>query len=817
MKSFLALVLVLFSVSASGLADDAETLAFFENKIRPAFAKHCYECHSVETKKSKGGLLLDSRESVRRGGDTGPAVVPGDPSASLMMKAIRYGDEHLQMPPDGKLDDQTIADFEKWITSGAIDPREGAGALATAIDIEAGRKHWSFQPLSDPPVPVVKDGQWPRTDIDRFVLAALEKKGITPAADAQPHELRRRLYFDLTGLPPGLDDWNDASSSESAADVVDSRIETLLASPAFGERWARHWLDIAGYSESSGGGQNVLLPVNFRYRDYVIAAFNQDKPYDQFLREQIAGDLLPAASDSQRNEQLIATGFLSIGTKNTLDQDDQRYIMTVVDEQIDSLGRSVLGLTLACAKCHDHKFDPIPTRDYYALAGILRSSEPLAGAWRRHFKKWTQGVQPLAGQQASFTDEDLTELLNAASQRMSLNGRRYRAQRAAVQEAGMQKASPKELEAFYKTRPEVMEIENEMERLRSIVEQKNERLNATLPHAATAMRDVPEPADCAIRIRGEESQLGEIVPRGFPEVLTTPRTPKVNPKQSGRVELAAWIADPENPLTARVMVNRIWQHLFGVGIVESADDFGKTGQEPANAALLDHLARRFIDHGWSVKEMIREITRSRVYQLGTAHDAAAHGIDPANRLNWRANRRRLDANALRDAFLAISGQLDHTPPSEEQQIRFRAIDPRIVSTDIPKLLASSDLNRTVYRPIMHETVPADLTVFDFPEPEMVTGRRSITTVPTQALFLMNSELVVGHSRKTAERVMAAGSNDRKRIDTAYRLILARDADRGEIEDALAFIREFPGADDEAAVWAALCQTMFAFAEFRYLY
>ncbi len=807
--------MALLSISASGLADEAEALAFFESKIRPVLISNCYECHSMESKKSKGGLLLDSRDAARRGGDTGPGIVPGDPSASLVMKAVRHGDEHLRMPPDGRLDEQTIADLERWIAAGAIDPRDGAPGLATMIDIEEGRKHWSFQPLADPPVPAVRDTLWPRTDIDRFVLAALEARGLRPVADARPHELRRRLNYDLTGLPPDLEDWNDASSAEPAP--VEARIETLLASPAFGERWARHWLDIAGYSESSGGGQNVLLPVNFRYRDYVIDAFNRDKPYDQFLREQIAGDLLPAADHAQRNEQLIATGFLSIGTKNTLDQDEQRYIMSVVEEQIDSLGRSLLGLTLACAKCHDHKFDPIPTRDYYALAGILSSSEPLAGAWRRYFKKWSQGVQPLAGHEVPFTDADLTELLQAASQRMGLNGKRYRAQRAAVQEAGLTKAGKAELEAFYKTRPEVMEIEKEMERLRAIVEEKNALLNATLPYATTAMRDVPDPADCAIRIRGEESQLGDIVPRGFPEVLTTPRTPKVNPKQSGRVELAEWIVSPENPLTARVMVNRVWLHLFGAGLVDSPDDFGKTGQLPSNPALLDFLARRFIDDGWSVKRLIREITRSRVYQLGTAHDAGAYEVDPGNRLHWRANRRRLDANALRDSFLAISGKLDLSPPPAESQIRLRALDARIISTDIPALIAPTDQNRTIYRPIMHETVPADLTVFDFPEPEMVTGQRSITTVPTQALFLMNSALIVGHSKNTAERVMSLARGDHDRVDAAYRLILARTPTREETDDAVSFIREFPDDAGEPAAWAALCQTIFAFAEFRYLY
>ena len=787
------------------LASAAEDMAFFENKIRPVLVEHCYSCHSPEAKKIKGGLLLDTREGIRRGGDTGPAVVPGDASQSLLIKAIRYQDPDFEMPPKKKLPAEVIADFEKWIAMGAPDPREGKAGAVTTIDLEEGRKHWAFQPLSNPPVPEVKDKSWPRTDIDRFILAALEAKGLRPVADAAPHDLRRRLHYDLTGLPP------DPSEGTGAVDV-----SALLESPRFGERWARHWLDIAGYSESTGGGQNMVLPVNFRYRDYVIAAFNADKPYDQFLREQIAGDLIPAKDAAQRDEQLIATGFLSIGTKNTLDENDPRYITTVVDEQIDSMGRSVLGLTLACARCHDHKFDPISTRDYYALAGILRSSEPLAGAWRRYFLKWSQALQPLSTAPDVLSDAELTEQLNSAKTRMDLNGKRYKVQRAALQEAGLTKASTAEQEAFYKTRPEVMEVINEMDRLQKIVDRHNDKLNKLLPFLASAMKDAEKPADCAVRIRGEESQLGEVVPRGFPAVFTTPTTPKVNRSQSGRLELAAWITGKDNPLTARVMVNRIWQHLMGAGIVESCDDFGKTGQTPANAALLDHLAQRFIASGWSVKQLIRDITSSRVYQLGTAHDAKAYEADPANRLNWRANRRRLDANALRDSLLAVSGRLVLTPPPLESQIHLRVEDSRTKSTDIAKVLAPTERHRTIFRPIMHENVPADLSVFDFPEPEMVTGRRSVTTVPTQALFLMNSPLIVEHARHTARRVAGLGKDTSSRIETAYQLILARAPSDGERGDAATFLTGFPGDKEDEAL-AAYCQTLFASAEFRYLY
>lgn len=799
-------------LAASG-ADDAKAIEFFENKIRPVLAEKCYSCHSVKAGKNKGGLLLDTRESTRQGGDTAAAVVPGDAEKSLLLTAIGYADEDLQMPPKERLPATVLADFAQWIAMGAADPRDGKPGALTTINIEEGRKHWSFQPITNPPVPEVKDKQWPRTDIDRFILAALEEKGLKPLADASPHDLRRRISFDLTGLPPHV-----SQTSDSKAQMT-----SLLASPQFGERWARHWLDIAGYSEASGGLQNVTLPVNYRFRDYVIAAFNKDKPYDQFVREQLAGDLLPAANDAQRNEQLVATGFLSIGTKNTLEMSEHRYIMTIVDEQIDSLGRSLLGLTLACAKCHDHKFDPIPTRDYYALAGILSSSEPLTGASRRHFGRWSSGLQPLAGQPAGFSDGELATLLNAARNRFAMNSKMTKAKRAAVVAAGKQNAKKEEQEAYAMTLPDIIAMKADADQLQHTYDTLTVRFNAALPHSASAMRDVPKPADCAIHIRGEESQLGEVVPRGFPAVLTTATTPKVNPQQSGRIELAQWITSPENPLTARVMVNRIWQHLFGAGIVESSDDFGKTGQPPANAALLDHLAQRFIAHRWSVKAMIREIMSSRVYQLSTTHDAAAHEIDPANRLHWRMNRRRLDADAIRDSLLMISGQLVLDPP--QPQIHPRGKDTRIKTMDsgsMAKLFGPTDRHRTVYRPIMHEIVPTDLSVFDFPEPELVTGRRSITTVPTQALFMMNSDLVVKHAQKTAQRLLADSSDDQDRVRQAYRLMLAREATEDEITEAIAFISAYPPAapaekNKELAAWSAFCQTLFASAEFRYLY
>lgn len=808
----IAFALLASSVAACA-ADANEGLAFFEKRIRPVLVDKCYKCHASDAEKIKGGLVLDTRKGIQRGGDTGPAVVPGDAGHSLLLTAIRYADKDLEMPPNERLSSESVADFEKWIAMGAPDPREGgSAAVVSTINIEEGRKHWSFQPITNPPVPEVKDMQWPRTEIDRFILAALETKGIKPVADAKPEELRRRMAFDLTGLPPAF---GDVESSDASRITPQQQIAGLLASPHFGERWGRFWLDIAGYSESSGGGQNVILPVNFRYRDYVIAALNADKPYDQFLIEQLAGDLLPAKTDDQRNEQLIATGYLSIGTKNTLEDKDERYVMTIVDEMIDSTGRGLIGLTLGCAKCHDHKFDPIGARDYYALAGIFRSSEPLAGAWRRYQGKWTAGVQPLAGKPVTFDDKDLEALLQSEKDRNSRYSTLLRARRAAIIDGKMQGAKDKALDAFYKTRPELTDKTAAMDEATERRARYDAKFNTQLPFAATAMRDVPKPADCEFRVRGDYEQKGEAIPRGFPAVLTYPSSPKVNPKQSGRLELAQWLVSPEHPLTARVIVNRVWQHLFGEGIVATPDDFGKNGQPPSNSALLDYLAHRFMTKGWSVKQLITEIMSSRVYQLRTAHDVAAYEVDPANRLNWHMNHRRLDADAIRDSLQFISGDLILSPPKLAPRERDK--DPRVKTASPADLLKPTEKYRSVYRAIMHEIVPDDLSVFDFPEPELLTGKRGITTVPTQALYMMNSPFVVDQATKAAQRVMKLANDDAARITAAHQLMFARPATDEEVTNGTAFIRSYPDNKEPLTGWTAYCQTLFASGEFRYLY
>ena len=799
--------MMLIQILAATSAISAEDFAFFEARIRPVLIDKCYSCHSAEAEKIKGGLLLDSREGIRKGGDTAPAVVPGDVKGSLLVRAIHYEDD-LEMPPKERLSPEIVGDFEKWIAGGAADPRDGMSkAVTSTIDIEEGRKHWAFQPISKPEVPSVKDTSWPKTDMDRFILAALEAKGMRPVADATAQEMNRRIAFDLTGLPP----------DEAPTGDLKSQIEKLLDSPRFGERWGRHWLDVARYAESSGSGHNVLFPLAFRYRNWVIDSFNADKPYDQFVREQLAGDLLSADSGAQRDEQLIATGFLAVGIKDLRENGGHRFRMAMADEQIDVTGRAFLGLTLACAKCHDHKFDPIPTSDYYALAGIFTSSEPMLGARRnRQRDPFAAGLLPLADSPVVFGDEDLASMLR---ERVDLTYARLKVRDEKWRILTEKKMSVKnvkpDVEEMLMRDPTVKALADKADAQEKRYEELRERYDAAMPHTVMGLRDV-KPADCAVHIRGEDTQLGEVVPRGFPQVLVNAKTKPVNPEQSGRLELAAWIASPENPLTARVMVNRIWQHLFGAGIVETPDDFGKTGQTPSNPALLDHLAGRFIAHDWSVKKMIAEIMQSHVYQIGTAHDEKGVEVDPANRLHWRMNRRRLDSDAIMDAVRSISGELVMQRPAPVIPATER--DDRVKSMDLKAWFAPTRNHRTIYQPILRDYVPDEWSLFDFPDPELVTGRRGITTVPTQALFLMNSPFIVEQSAKTARRLGALSSDSAVIVQRAHGMILNRAPSDEELRGGVEFLKNFASSSSEnASALAALCQTLFASAEFRYLY
>lgn len=767
---------------------------FFETKIRPVLATECGKCHSSSAEKLRGGLRVDSRDGLRRGGDSGPAIVPGNLEDSLLIQAIRYGDEDLRMPPRAKLPDAVVADFETWVRMGAPDPRTGpAPSTQPVVDSETAARFWSFQPPRKTAPPAVKRADWPRNDLDRHLLAKLEAKGLAPVGDADRARLLRRVTFDLVGLPPALEEL-DAFLADESIDAFAAVVDRLLTSPQFGERWGRHWLDVARFAESSGK-TNFTYPQAWRYRDWVIAAFNADKPYDQFIREQIAGDLLPASDDRQRAEQLIATGFLALGSKAHDAENHDQFVLDLVDEQIEATSRAFLGLTVACARCHDHKMDPILQRDYYALSGIFRSTRTCSGT--------------LAGVFPNFNASPLIELPSGAGVPLAI-APLPPAQRAVMEER---------LAALVRERDAIPPGEANRDRVRrttSMLSTLRYRLAIDRPGSpprAFAMgvleRDLA--MDSPLYIRGELEQPGAIVPRGLVQVLCATK-PATITTGSGRRELAEFLASPANPLTARVMVNRVWLHLFGRGLVPSPDNFGTAGQPPSHTELLDTLAVEFMEQGWSVKRLIRRIVLSRAYGLDSTHDARNFEVDPDNALVWRASKRRLDAEALRDAILFVSGRLDVTPPVGSSVARVGeglTFFLRLAGTD------AADPHRSVYLPVVRDQVLESLALFDFADPSLVTGQRGSATGPAQALYFLNGPLAIRQAEGLAERLRIA-RGDAERIQLAYRLALARPPTRSEVDRALEFVRAFAARVSERDALPAFCQALFASAEFRHL-
>ena len=844
-------------------AESPEELAFFESKIRPVLVEKCYQCHATgQGNKVKGGLALDTREATRKGGDTGPAVVPGDLKKSLLLEAIRYANKDLQMPPEkqgGKLSDSVIQDFERWIQTGAADPRTGGGLAKKDYDGAKAKNHWAYQLPKKSPGPAVKNAAWPKTDLDRFVLANLEARGLAPVGDADKLTLLRRVYFDLLGLPPSFEEitaFLDDKSANPLATVVDK----LLASPQFGERWGRHWLDVARYAESTGKDVNTAYPHAWRYRDYVIDAFNADKPYDRFVREQVAGDLLPSSSDKQRAEQVVATGFLALGPRSVNDQNPRQFFMDVADEQIDTLSQAFLGTTIACARCHDHKFDPISQREYYALAGILVSTETrygtAQGVQNRHPSELVElpkgADAPTLGRKLN-RDERQRQEKKLAELREELKG---------MFAEGM-KAGPGKKQEGTGNDPR-----RTLDRLRIIAEsgQLEARLKqydattgdekalamgvqdlpATRLGAATgAFRRLGEGrvfgirpqefgtiADANFYTRGDVEKPAEKVARAFPAALTHSPAPRIPTTSSGRRELAEWLTTASNPLTARVWVNRVWGWLFGDGLVDSPDNFGTTGAQPSNPALLDTLAVKFSENGWSTKQLIREIVLSRTYQLASMHDVKNHTADPENTFNWRMSPRRLDAESTRDAMLHVAGRLDLKPPlaSVVATMGDLPIDGpnRAGLTDAQ--LNADTTHRSVYLPIVRDKVPEVLALFDFSEPTLVTGKRESTSVPAQALFLLNSEFVAEQAGAVASRLLRwqpSGVNTdeaaqlKERVNVAYWLVFTRPPIASEYTVAADFFGKFLGGKParpalQAAAWTSFCRALFASVEFRQL-
>jgi hypothetical protein len=764
----------------SVITPNAGQVSFFEHNIRPILVSKCYDCHSAQAKKIKGGLLLDTRDGIRKGGDSGPAVVPGNPRKSLLMHVIEYKDKDKQMPPKEALSASVVADFERWITMGAPDPRDRAGT-AKPVVLGDPRKFWSFQQVKHVVAPLVKDTTWPRGDIDRFVQAGLESKELKAAPDASKPVLLRRVYFDLIGLPPTpaeLQTFVNDTDPKAFEKVVDK----LLASPGFGERWGRHWLDVARYAESTGKERNFPFPDAWRYRDYVIASFNADKPYDQFIREQIAGDLLPAKNAAERNEHLIATGFLAIGPKGLNEKNREQFRMDEIDEQIDTSTRAVLALTVACARCHDHKFDPISQKDYYGIAGIFRSSETYFGVNGADGMKNRQPSPPL----------DLV----AVDWRPSTS-------------SGVAPVIP---EADRGNRKKGKNKKNQAMQTAAVTS------NASAEHAMGMLDG--RPGDCPLYVRGEVENQGPTVPRALPAILNGPWVPKINPVHSGRLELAIFMTREENPLTARVMANRIWQQLFGRGLVSTSDNFGATGELPTHPELLDHLAGQFVSCRWSVKKMVRSIVLSHVYQLSSELDKSNYAVDPDNRMLWRASPRRLDAESIRDSMLAVSGELELAPPTPSESAQAVKVGKGKAGKKFPVATAeSASARRSLYLPIIRDKLPDVLELFDFAEPSLVVTSRDVTTVPSQALFMMNSAFVQSQSTAMAKRLLEhVNQSDAIRIRSAYLTAFLRAPTSAEEARAEAYLarcaNEYKLPTEKA--WATFCQALFGSSEFRYL-
>jgi hypothetical protein len=891
-RAWSALAVFVVSACVSHAVPSAEQLEFFESKVRPIFAEHCYSCHSDKAEKLKGGLRVDSPEGLLKGGESGPAIAPGSPDASLLIKAVRYTDPDLQMPPKNrKLSADQATTLETWVKMGAPMPISSAAPAQTDF-AEVRAKHWAFRPVEKPQLPAVKNRRWVKTPVDNFILAKLEQQKLGPANAADRRTLIRRVTYDLIGLPPTYEEVESFVADRDPL-AYSRLVDRLLASPHYGERWGRYWLDVARYADTKGylaGNEERRYPFAWTYRDYVVRALNEDKPYDQFLIEQLAADKVATGEDKS---SLAALGFLTLGRRFLNNQND------IIDDRIDVVTRGTLGLTVTCARCHDHKFDPISTKDYYALHGVFASSHepaerPLLGsvqdrAKQEDFLKQKAGIEReidnyKAGEVSKLLDElrqhagdymlaaadspapaDASKFETFAGERKLhatilrrwidyMEKRRkaddavfrpwFQPGRAGISAAGSTKSnhlvigalgslktnSLKDVAGIYtklfaetdtawkaaiegakkgnKTPPASLS-DPDQEALRQVLyaedapvnlpkseaetllsrklnegiaplRNKIEALNWTHPGApprAMAMADLETPVNSHVLLRGNPANPGEEVPRRFIRLLSD-RSGEANAftNGSGRLELARCIVNRRNPLTARVYVNRVWLHHFGEGFVSTAGDFGIRTSEPVHRALLDYLAADFMEHGWSTKHLHRLIVLSATYQQSCDATAAALKSDPDNRLLSRMNRQRLDFEAMRDTALAVSGKLD---------LSMRGLPVDILSEPFPT-------RRTLYGFIDRQNLPGLFRTFDFANPDTSNQGRFHTTVPQQALFLMNSPFILEQAASIADSAaMKSARNERERIEKLYTMVLQRKASVDELRLAERFVKAQP--------------------------
>ncbi len=926
---------------------NGDQLEFFEKSVRPLLVERCYECHSA--KEVSGGLRLDSKVGVAAGGDSGPAIVAGQPEQSRLIEAVRYANRDLQMPPAGRLSDTEIDTLVKWIELGAPDPRDSVPTATigpTGMSIEDGRQFWSMQPVTSPPLPEVQFKEWVHAPLDHFVLAKLEAAGLRPAELADKRTLIRRVTFDLIGLPPTEEEIN-SFVSDQAPDAYSKVVDRLLASPQYGVRWGRHWLDVARYADSNGLDENLALGNAWRYRDYVIDAFNSNKPFDRFLIEQLAGDLVAGAN----RETLTATGYLVLGAKVLAEPDRDKLVMDTIDEQIDATGKAFLGLTLGCARCHDHKFDPIKQTDYYALAAIFKSTQTFGptntGAikhWNEHSFATKEELESLKAVEAEiaaknaaankFKSEAVAKIRDEARAKaadylavaaefaptatlkevashaasLSLHPRILHHCRlhleyhrddplfvtwhqlstgqvaiatdrqespcdANTESAKDSPSASKAIGEHYrklfaemeqawadakKAKPDVKALDDER------LEQAREALNdpsgflaippqpefafdeATLAEyyrlmdearivesnapdetAAMGVADGKIQTSIPIHIRGSHRNLGESVPRSFPLVMRPTDAPPIFAKhQSGRLEFAQWLASTQNPLTARVFANRLWRWHFGRGLVASTENFGRLGDSPSHPELLDYLAREFMESGWSIKEMQRNMLLSATYQMQSSRpdDAACAKADPENVLLWKFRMQRLDAEQIRDAVLAVAGRLDEAIGGKTVPLRNRQFVFNHTSVDHTRY---ESIRRAAFLPVIRNNLYTFFEQFDFPDPTMPTGSRNATVVAPQALLMMNDDLILDSAGAFARRIQMHSEATERRIELAYEMAVGRKPSAAEIERAVSFVdkrslsvdvngQKSPASDGEQSVWTMFCHSLMASNEFIYV-
>jgi hypothetical protein len=849
LRSITALLLAPLALLAAGDDD-----LFFESKVRPVLIKRCYDCHSTE-KKTKGGLALDTRAGWQHGGDNGPAIIPGDLTKSLVIKAVRYLDKDFAMPPKSRLPADEVAILEEWVKRGAPDPRNGETAKAAkpkrTINLDEGRKFWAFQPVTHPPVPAIKDTAWAKDPLDRFLLAKIEAKGLKPAGDADRHTWIRRVSLDLTGLPATAEEVV-AFAADKSTDAYAKVVDRLLASPAYGERWARHWLDLTGYADMIGTSNEVFAEHAWRYRDYLIQAFNQDKPFDHFIKEQLAGDLMPASSPEQRASQLVATGFLMVGDLEIVNPDKAKMETDHIDTQLIKIGGAFLGMTMGCARCHDHKFDPVGLEDYYGMAGMLRSS-PSSGKMVGYGVWSTIRSVPLPESPTQLAERQKVEAEHAAKlaamkadqAKLTEENKAIVAKLAALEKATQAKnASPVDKSAPVATTPtpkpspEKDLLTKRRDEIAALLKTKGSEIQhaeffKSKAPKAFAMQDDAKPADMPIYVRGNPYATGAIVPRGALRVASWDKFPAIPAGQSGRLQLAEWIADRRNPLTARVTVNRLWQKLFGEGLVRSVDYFGERGERPSHPELLDHLATRFMADGWSQKRFLRGLVLSRAYRLSSANHAEGLSLDPENRLFWRMNRQRLEAEAIRDSLLKVSGELATKSGGPSLALEIIENTGALAAAGINppsyhhrKSRPSQEFERTVYLPVMRNgpsSADKIRSFFDFADPAGITGQRNQTVMPTQSLFLLNNDLVRKRAGSLAKQLIVAHADENARLEALWLRAWNRPITSEERTNARAFLQEItpllkkPRAPEalEAARWQELCHSLLASNAFIY--